>query len=77
MTSIRPNKPIRGNIITNSMSMANIPTLNTASDFNQWLHAMKMVARLPGGTPPEFRRKVENSIRASVELRLILIKHLS
>lgn len=32
--------------------------MNTASDFKQWLHAMKMVARLPGGTPPEFRRKV-------------------
>lgn len=29
-----------------------------ASDFNQWLHAMKMVARLPGGMPLEFRRKV-------------------
>lgn len=29
-----------------------------SSDFNQWLHAMKMVARLPGGMPPEFRRKV-------------------
>lgn len=28
------------------------------SDFNQWLHAMKMVARLPGGMPPDFRRKV-------------------
>jgi len=28
------------------------------SDYNQWLHAMKLVARLPGGTPPEFRRKV-------------------
>lgn len=29
------------------------------SDFNQWLHAMKMVARLPGGMPPDFRRKVD------------------
>ncbi|XP_037922739.1 uncharacterized protein LOC119658944 isoform X1 [Hermetia illucens] len=29
-----------------------------SSDFNQWLHAMKMVARLPGGMPPEFRRKL-------------------
>lgn len=29
-----------------------------SSDFNQWLHAMKMVARLPGGMPPEFRKKV-------------------
>lgn len=30
----------------------------SGSDFNQWLHAMKLVARLPGGTPPEFRRKL-------------------
>ncbi|GAB0090539.1 microtubule-associated protein futsch isoform X1 [Sergentomyia squamirostris] len=30
----------------------------TTSDFNQWLHAMKMVARLPGGIPPEFRKKL-------------------
>nr|XP_036224731.1 titin isoform X4 [Bactrocera oleae]XP_036224732.1 titin isoform X4 [Bactrocera oleae] len=29
-----------------------------ASDYNQWLHAMKLVARLPGGMPPEFRRKL-------------------
>ncbi|XP_052868164.1 uncharacterized protein LOC128274115 [Anopheles cruzii] len=31
---------------------------DTQSDFNQWLHAMKMVARLPGGMPAEFRRKL-------------------
>lgn len=30
----------------------------SSSDFHQWLHAMKMVARLPGGMPPEFRRKL-------------------
>lgn len=35
----------------------------SASDFNQWLHAMKMVARLPGGMPPEFRRKVSTTRR--------------
>ncbi|XP_039948063.1 extracellular matrix-binding protein ebh isoform X2 [Bactrocera tryoni] len=29
-----------------------------ASDYNQWLHAMKLVARLPGGMPPEFRCKL-------------------
>lgn len=34
---------------------------DAASDYNQWLHAMKLVARLPGGTPPEFRRKVSES----------------
>ncbi|XP_055586582.1 serine-rich adhesin for platelets [Uranotaenia lowii] len=28
------------------------------ADFNQWLHAMKMVAQLPGGIPSEFRRKL-------------------
>lgn len=32
----------------------------TASDYKQWLHAMKLVARLPGGIPPEFRKKVIN-----------------
>ncbi|XP_036324182.1 titin isoform X2 [Rhagoletis pomonella] len=31
---------------------------DAASDYNQWLHAMKLVARLPGGMPPEFRRKL-------------------
>lgn len=31
----------------------------TISDYIQWLHAMKLVARLPGGVPPEFRRKVK------------------
>ncbi|KAH8318116.1 hypothetical protein KR074_009748, partial [Drosophila pseudoananassae] len=34
------------------------PDDDAASDYNQWLHAMKLVARLPGGTPPEFRRKL-------------------
>lgn len=45
------------NNINNNINMS-ITQLNATSDFNQWLHAMKMVARLPGGTPPEFRRKV-------------------
>lgn len=26
--------------------------------FSQWLDAMKMVAQLPGGMPPEFRTKL-------------------
>lgn len=30
------------------------------SDYVQWLHAMKLVARLPGGVPSEFRRKVDS-----------------
>jgi PREDICTED: similar to CG3996-PA isoform 1 len=28
------------------------------SGFNEWHDAMRMVARLPGGIPDEFRRKV-------------------
>lgn len=46
--------------ISDSINMSKLgsTTVNSTSDFNQWLHAMKMVARLPGGTPPEFRRKV-------------------
>ena len=32
------------------------------SGFNQWLDAMKMVAKLQGGIPAEFRRKVLDSI---------------
>lgn len=36
------------------------------SDFNQWLHAMKMVARLPGGMPIEFRRKASR-LKLAVE----------
>lgn len=30
----------------------------SASDFHQWLQSMLAVARLPGGLPIEFRRKV-------------------
>lgn len=32
--------------------------MTTSSDFTQWLHAMKMVASLPGGMPPDFRKKL-------------------
>lgn len=32
-----------------------------SSGFQQWHDAMRMVARLPGGVPPEFRRKVTNN----------------
>lgn len=38
------------------------------SDFNQWLHAMKMVSQLPGGMPPDFRRKVSSSVIGQHEL---------
>lgn len=31
---------------------------DTEQDFNQWLDGMRMVSQLPGGMPPEFRRKV-------------------
>ncbi|XP_075170521.1 uncharacterized protein LOC142242914 isoform X2 [Haematobia irritans] len=41
------NKPIVGQTEDESIS-----------DYKQWLHAMKLVARLPGGIPPEFRRKL-------------------
>ena len=40
-----------------------------ASDFNQWLHAMKMVARLPGGMPIEFRRKVSPSLSCKMDIK--------
>lgn len=30
----------------------------TDSSYKQWVDAMRMVVRLPGGIPPEFRRKV-------------------
>lgn len=48
----------RKNSCNNNTINMSINSLNATSDFNQWLHAMKMVARLPGGTPPEFRRKL-------------------
>ena len=34
------------------------PSSGDSSGFQQWHDAMRMVARLPGGVPPEFRRKV-------------------
>lgn len=45
---------LKYDVIKSGMSTSN----TTTSDFNEWLRAMKMVARLPGGMPPEFRRKV-------------------
>ncbi|KAH8307692.1 hypothetical protein KR044_009507, partial [Drosophila immigrans] len=54
-----------GHIARNNNNMLSSSAVVTAdgadddvSDYNQWLHAMKLVARLPGGTPPEFRRKL-------------------
>lgn len=49
------------NINNNNNINMSIMQINATSDFNQWLHAMKMVAGLPGGTPPEFRRKVKHT----------------
>ncbi|XP_061401003.1 microtubule-associated protein futsch [Musca vetustissima] len=51
---------------TNSNKISNSSSSNVSqpdddestSDYKQWLHAMKLVARLPGGIPPEFRRKL-------------------
>lgn len=50
---------VKHNVIKTGMSTSN----TTTSDFNEWLRAMKMVARLPGGMPPEFRRKVLNGYK--------------
>ena len=41
------------------------------SGFQQWHDAMRMVARLPGGVPPEFRRKVRRAISFKKELSFI------
>ncbi|EDV93101.1 GH19119 [Drosophila grimshawi] len=46
------------NMLSSSTASIADGTDDAASDYNQWLHAMKLVARLPGGTPPEFRRKL-------------------
>lgn len=43
----------------NSGSRMTIP--ESTSDFKDWLEGIKMVARLPGGMPIEFRRKVRKS----------------
>lgn len=53
--SLTPPSLSPGNSSQN-IAMVNAP--DGSSDFNQWLHAMKMVARLPGGMPPEFRKKL-------------------
>ncbi|XP_060649511.1 uncharacterized protein LOC132786836 isoform X1 [Drosophila nasuta] len=45
-------------ISSSSVDTADAAADDDVSDYNQWLHAMKLVARLPGGTPPEFRRKL-------------------
>ncbi|XP_046865166.1 uncharacterized protein LOC6649543 isoform X3 [Drosophila willistoni] len=47
-----------GNSSNSAASISASADEDAASDYNQWLHAMKLVARLPGGTPPEFRRKL-------------------
>jgi hypothetical protein len=36
------------------------------SGFTQWRDAMKMVARLPGGIPPEFRKRVSKIVTSAV-----------
>jgi hypothetical protein len=40
----------------------------STADFNQWLQSMLAVARLPGGLPIEFRRKV-NGARNRINCR--------
>lgn len=44
------------NIVSSTESRMAIP--ESAADFKDWLEGIKMVARLPGGMPVEFRRKV-------------------
>lgn len=46
------------NIVPSSGNRMSIP--ESTSDFKDWLEGIKMVARLPGGMPIEFRRKVSN-----------------
>ena len=36
------------------------------SGFGQWHDAMKMVARLPGGIPPEFRKTVSTVVLSNL-----------
>lgn len=59
---LEPNHIKRPTSLPTSVAAADLTTMAAAStnssDFHQWLHAMKMVARLPGGMPPEFRRKL-------------------
>ncbi|XP_016951015.1 titin isoform X3 [Drosophila biarmipes] len=61
-TMLTRNGGGHGTSPTASASSSATPTTSAddeaTSDYNQWLHAMKLVARLPGGTPPEFRRKL-------------------
>ncbi|EAT33292.1 AAEL014425-PA [Aedes aegypti] len=55
-TSPPPPPPPSTSTSDHNLKKMGVP--DSQSDFNQWLHAMKMVARLPGGMPPEFRRKL-------------------
>lgn len=50
------------NIIPSSGSRVTIP--ESTSDFKDWLEGIKMVARLPGGMPVEFRRKVREAFES-------------
>ncbi|XP_073817481.1 uncharacterized protein isoform X3 [Musca autumnalis] len=43
---------------SNKVNVSQTEDDESTSDYKQWLHAMKLVARLPGGIPPEFRRKL-------------------
>lgn len=43
---------------SSSSSQHSAHHISDTSGFQQWHDAMRMVARLPGGVPPEFRRKV-------------------
>lgn len=53
-----PPPPPPPSTSTSDQNLKRMGIPDTHADFKQWLHAMKMVARLPGGMPAEFRRKV-------------------
>ncbi|XP_039450504.1 serine-rich adhesin for platelets isoform X2 [Culex pipiens pallens] len=53
-----PPPPPPPSTSTSDQNLKRMGIPDTHADFKQWLHAMKMVARLPGGMPAEFRRKL-------------------
>ena len=45
-------------LVSDAKLKFSIEPKSTDSSYNQWVDAMRMVVRLPGGIPPEFRKKV-------------------
>ncbi|PRD26729.1 UNVERIFIED_CONTAM: hypothetical protein NCL1_37349 [Trichonephila clavipes] len=48
-----------------------------SSSFVLWKDAMKMVARLPDGIPPDFRKQVYIFLKTSVILNTIIVSNIS